>query len=64
MSFFSVANDYGPFSCNGATQIFSHLLVLTYEKNCVGFVKLFPQKALETRLYASLHVFLATAAAS
>ena len=54
-----------PFSRNGATPIFSHLLILTYEKNHLGFAELFPEKALETKLlYASLHVFLATGAAS
>ena len=54
-----------PFSCYGASPIFSHLLVLTCEKNHLGFVGLFPERALEAKLlYPCLHVFLATAAAS
>ena len=53
------------FSCNGAALIFSHLLVLTYERNCIGFIEQFPEKALETMLfYASLYVFPATAGAA
>ena len=52
-----------PFSRNGAIPIFSHFLVLTYEKNRIEFAEL-PDNDLETKLfYASLHVFLATAAA-
>ena len=51
-----------PFSHSSAVPIFLHLLVLTYEKN-IGFVELFPGKALEAKLFASFHVFLATAAA-
>ena len=43
-----------PFSRNGATPIFSHLLVLTFEKNHLGFVELFLEKALETKLLDAL----------
>ena len=52
------------FLYNDVTPIFPEFLVLlTYLINWLGFVELFSEKAFETK-YASLHVFLATAAAS
>ena len=54
-----------PFPRNAATPIFSHPLVLTYEKNHPEFIEIFPGKALEVKLlYPFLHVFLAIIAAS
>ena len=48
------------FLWNGATAIISHLLVLTYEKNLLQFVRLFTEKSLKTKFCMFLCILFVT----